>query len=231
MTTTSQYAIRSWPNEGIPLQKDKTLYDLLEITTNPYDKYKQGTVSVRGTYEITGTEVIEFVDYDAKLGNNLNRLRNNVHINSARDVSLDKFGELVNLPRKQGETDVEYRTRIKTTFRASTTGTTINETIEFIANILQTDTEYVTLKRQTTSEPVLTLTVDNSALERLSVTTETFVGLVNQVIPSSHRIDVIGRGTLTVRGAAQENDASKGLVSPGESGGGTLSSGALDGVE
>jgi len=231
MTTTSEYAIRSWPNDGIPLQEDKTLYDLLEITTNPYDTYEQGTVVVRGTYEITGTEVIDFVDYDAKLGNNLRRLRNNVHINSARDVSLDKFGALVNLPRKQEETDVEYRTRIKTTFRASTTGTTINETIEFIANILQTDTEYVTLERQTTTEPVLTLTVDNSALERLSVTTETFVELVNQVIPSSHRIDVIGRGTLTVRGAAQENDPTKGLVAAGESGGGTLSSGALNDLE
>lgn len=231
MTTTSEYAIRSWPNQGIPLQREKALYDLLEITTNPYDEYEQGTVTVVGTYDITGTETVEFIDYDAKLGNNLRRLHNNVHINSARDVSLDKFGELVNLSRKQEETDVEYRTRIKTTFRASTTGTTINETIEFIANILQTDTEYVTLERPSVTEPVLTLTVDNSALDQLSVTTETFVGLVNQVIPSSHRIDVIGQGTFTVRGAAQENDPSKGLIAAGGSGGGTLSSGALDGAE
>ena len=226
-TKTLQYAAQSWPNEGIPLSRDSNLYTLLDVLSQPYEETDETGILIEGTTIIDETTIVEYESPYGKLGTYIETVDNNIHVNTATKASLEKFGELVGVSRRTNETHLSYRIRIKTAFRGGTTGTTLNDTLQFISTLLDVDVEQIGIERVSADEPLIVVRIDGQALDSLEISQTDFISLINEVIPASHRIDVVQRGTFRVRGAAETNDPSKGLIAAGETDGGTLASGSL----
>jgi hypothetical protein len=147
------------------------------------------------------------------------------HINDATGDDLDKFGRLVQTPRKTGESDAKYRARIKANFRIGTIGTTTDQFIEFGATILNTDTRNIELlypNNRTANPAEVTFLVDPSIVSSVDLSDQEVKDLLNRAVPAGHEVAVVGRGTFRVKSDGEVDDADKGLTSDSISTGGTL---------
>lgn len=187
----------AWTNEGIPYRQNTNLETLLEVLVEEYHR---------------SLEDLELVRKSSKIG-------------TSTGQSLEKLGNLIGVRRRTDEADASYRARIQSSFRASTTGTTFDDTVQFIASVLDTPVEEIEISDVTTEqEPIITVSVPSNALDEIQLSTNDFVEIVNQVIAASHRVEVVQLGTFRVRSADQPNDSSKGVISEGDTDGGTLAS-------
>jgi len=215
-----------WSNDGIPLTREKTLYSLIEILLQPYQTTTEDGL-VTGTWDITTTEDVIARSEFGRLGDSLESVYAQQHIATATNSSLDKFGQLLGVNRKTGESDQKFRARIRAIFAASIDSSTHTEIVELFATILGVSVNAISLEYNVSDEPVAIMSLPTDAIENSTLNVTDITELVNSVVAASHRIDVVQRGSFTVRDAAETNDPTKGLIAVGETGGGTLASGSL----
>jgi len=226
MATDTYTPTEYWTNVGIPLTREKTLYSLIEILLQPYQTTTEDGY-VTGTWDITATEDIVARSEFGRLGDSLETVYAEQHIATATNSSLDKFGQLLGVTRKTGESDVKFRARIRAIFAASIDSATHTEIVELFATILSIPVTNISLEYDISEEPVAIMSLPTDAIEDSTLNVTDISELVNAVVAASHRIDVVEQGSFTVRAADETNDPSKGLIAAGETGGGTLASGSL----
>jgi hypothetical protein len=163
-------------------------------------------------------------EYD-RIDGDLEQIYHAQHINDAAGSDLDKFGELVQTPRKTGESDDKYRARIKAAFRVGNIGTTADQFIEFGASILNTDPSNVSIDYppNRTSEPAeINFRAAGSLFSNVNLTDAELKDLLNDAVPAGHEVSVIEEGTFEVKADGATDDPDKGLTADGLSTGGTL---------
>lgn len=162
-----------------------------------------------------------FNDQDTDIEN----IYNQQHINSATGDELEKFGELVNVKRKSGESDDSYRARIKAVFRASTIGTTYDQFTEFCAEILTTNIENFNFNTPYGSNPAtIVVGAEESIYADVGFTNQTIADLLQRAAPAGHSVDVVIGGTFRLKSDGETDDADKGLTADNIETGGTLTS-------
>jgi len=230
METDTYTPTEYWTNVGIPLTREKTLYSLIEILLQPYQTTTEDGY-VTATWDVTATEDIVARSEFGRLGDSLETVYAEQHIATATNSSLDKFGQLLGVTRKAGESDVKFRARIRAIFAASIDSSTHTEIVELFATILNVSVEDIDLDYNISEEPVAVMSIPSNAIEQSALNVIDISELANVVVAASHRVDVVEEGSFAMRGVEDENDPSKGLIAAGGTGGGTLSSGALDANE
>lgn len=210
----------AWQNGGIPLRDDTNIKRLLEVLVTEYKTVTVGTNTEIGYGESYGESYGEGdVPSDLQLVNESNKIR------TSQGESLNKLGQLIGLRRRLNEDDATYRARIRGNFRASTTGTTFSDTVQFVASLLDVSIDDIELQGRTEGDtPTIEVFVPGTALDTIDIETATFVDIVNRVVAASHSVSVLSQGSFELRTAADPSEAEHGLIAEGGSGGGKLAS-------
>lgn len=142
------------------------------------------------------------------------------HINSATGKNLDKFGQLVDTPRKSGESDSKYRARIKAAFAQAKTRTTYDTFTQFAATVLGTSISNLDFLTPYAQNPAtVIIQADASLYENTQFTISEIADLLGGGVPAGHEVQLQSIGTFEVRDEATTNDPSKGLSSDTNEGG------------
>jgi uncharacterized phage protein gp47/JayE len=161
-------------------------------------------------------------EYD-RIDQNLTDIYQQTHINSAYGEELDQFGELVDVERKQNESDGKYRARIKATFRASTIGTTYDEFIEFCATALNTDVDGLSFTTDYENKPAnITVGAETTIYESSGFTKNEITELLAAGVPAGHEVTVVEGGSFRLKSDGETDDPEAGLTSDTTDEGGTL---------
>jgi uncharacterized phage protein gp47/JayE len=155
----------------------------------------------------------------------LEEIYNQQHIYSATGEDLEQWGDLARVERKTGEPDDKYRTRILAAFRASTTGTTFDQFVEFTSTVLATDHDNLDFETSYDPEPaVVQVTANSSIYDAVSLTATEIEDILGSGVPAGHAVNVIERGTFLLKQDGDTDTAENGLTSDSISTGGTLAS-------
>lgn len=152
------------------------------------------------------------------------------HINDAEGEDLEKFGQLVQTPRKTGESDGKYRARIKAAFRVGNIGTTTDQFIEFGATILATNTENIELaypNLRTDNPAQVNFFTDPSIYDSVNLTDQEVADILDDAVPAGHEVAIFEQGTFRLKTDGATDDPDKGLTSDSISTGGTLAADLL----
>jgi hypothetical protein len=147
------------------------------------------------------------------------------HVGTATGESLDKFGTLVNTPRKSSESDEKYRARLKAQFAQVQLSGTYNEFTQFVGTVLDTDVSNITFTTAYDANPAtITVRVDSKIFTENNLTASEVIDLLGGGVPAGHEVEVQESGSFRIKNLGQTDDADKGLVSDGNPDGGTLTS-------
>lgn len=149
------------------------------------------------------------------------------HIDTAEGDDLDKFGDLVNLPRKSGESDSKYRARVKARLSIGTIGTTTDQFIEFGATVLETNAKNIQLSypNDRVADPAqINFIADSSVYDNVDLTPQEVVSLLEDAVPAGHAVNVLERGTFLLKSDGDTDTAENGLTADNIDTGGTLTS-------
>ena len=152
------------------------------------------------------------------------------HINDATGEDLEKFGQLVQTPRKTGESDPKYRARIKAAFRVGNIGTTTDQFIEFGATILNTNSQNIELaypNLRADNPAQVNFFADPSIYGSVNLTDQEVADILDDAVPAGHEVVVFERGTFRLKTDGETGDPDKGLTSDSISTGGTLAADLL----
>lgn len=150
------------------------------------------------------------------------------HISTATGEDLERFGDLVGVSRRSGESDEGFRARIKANFAASTTLTTWDDFAEFAASVLETDINKIDLQTDYEVQPAtIRIISDSSVYEDTTLSNTDLVDVLGSGVPAGHEVLVEEIGTFRVKSDGTTDDPDKGLTSDSISTGGTLSSDLL----
>lgn len=147
-----------------------------------------------------------------------------IHIDTATGRQLDQFGELVSVERKYNESDDKYRARIKSTFRASTIGTTYDEFTRFCSTVLNRNVEDITfVTNYLTDSATIIIQGESSIYDESIFTQSEIIDLLNKGVPAGHEVDIaVEGGSFILKSDGETDDASKGLTSDTIDTGGTI---------
>lgn len=118
------------------------------------------------------------------------------HIDTAVDGELDKIGALVAVHRRDGETDPEYRKRIKVAFQTAIADTTHEAVLSFIANLIQTDVTRIDIDWLPSVGGTAKVSVYQEDIDAALLSADDLADFATQVVPAGHRIIVTVRGTF-----------------------------------
>jgi hypothetical protein len=145
------------------------------------------------------------------------------HIDTASGKSLEQFGKLVNTPRKQGESDTKYRTRVKAEFAQSLTGTNFDAFVEFVTTVINTDINNFDILTRYKQDPAsVVISANPEVYQSVELTTTEIADLLDGGVPAGHTVQVREGGTLRVKEDGEFDTAEKGLTSDNIDTGGTL---------
>lgn len=163
-----------------------------------------------------------------RIDTDLEEIYEQQHINSATGADLDKWGQLVDVNRQTGESDDKYRARIKAEFRQATMETTFDQFVEFIASVLNTNVDNVTLLFNFDPDPAtVTVSMQSSVFDGLNLTNTGVQDLLDGGVPAGHEVKIIEEGTFRLKADGDVDDADRGLTSDSITTGGTLASDLL----
>jgi hypothetical protein len=159
-----------------------------------------------------------------RFDDNLVTVYDEQHINTATGERLAQFGELADVTRKSGESDSEFRARIKAEFAAGTALTTFDDYLEFAAVVLNTNVENITLDTRLDLNPAkLRVIAQEQVYTDSGISDTDIVEILGSGVPAGHEIEAIEEGTLRLKEDGETDTASQGLTSDSTSEGGTLS--------
>jgi hypothetical protein len=158
-----------------------------------------------------------------RIDDDLEKVYDEHHINSADGESLDKFGALVNAPRKDGESDNKYRTRIKAEYAKARTDTDFDSFIQFVSAILDTGTEnFDLLTGYDQNSATVTVSADPSLYDEINLTVNEITDILGGGVPAGHEVIVQERGTFRLKSDGDFDTAENGLTADNIETGGTL---------
>lgn len=185
----------NWNHNGLPPDDGTELYRLVRQFTSTLDR----------------------LDY------RIDDARENFHVGTAENESLDRVALLANVTRKAGEPDVKFRKRIIATISSSLTGTTYDEVAEFASLVFETDVENVEFEFQPMKFPAtLFLKVDQPMLDSTQFTTNEIGELMDRVVPADHDVVVELDGTFLFKSIGEADEPEHGFTDESVEGG-TLS--------
>lgn len=145
------------------------------------------------------------------------------HIDTASGEALDKIARLVQLDRKDGESDAKFRARIKVKFRVGNMGTTFDEFSEFTATVLDTDVDNVAFALDG-HEAAVQITADSQVYDNSPMTRAEVKQFLEEGVPAGHEVVITEAGTFLLKVDGEADTAENGLTSDSISTGGTLAS-------
>lgn len=158
-----------------------------------------------------------------RIDDDLEHIYDEHHINSADGESLDKFGALVNAPRKEGESDNKYRTRIKAEYAKARTNTDFDSFIEFTTTVLNTSFEnFDLLTPYNQNSATVTVSADPSVYEKVNLTVTEIADILGGGVPAGHEVTVQEKGTFRLKSDGEFDTAENGLTADNIETGGTL---------
>lgn len=145
------------------------------------------------------------------------------HIETAEGKELEQFGKLVNTPRKSGEPDDKYRTRVKAQFAQAKTHTDFDSFVQFCTSVLGTDVDNLEFVTNYSADPAtVVLRADSAIFDAVSLTASEVVDILGGGVPAGHAVKVQESGTFRLKSDGDSDDASMGLTSDSMNTGGTL---------
>jgi hypothetical protein len=159
--------------------------DELQATNTPRDRFDNWVKSAFPTED--GTVWNDLLNTLAGEFNSQLSVRQNLwlqqYVDTATDAQLERVGEgLFNLPRRGGESDPHYRSRIKLQLPKYTGGATINEILSVSSHILDCDPEQLELVESPDTEPArFDLFINEQTVTRAGVSVDEFTGLLQEV--------------------------------------------------
>lgn len=158
-----------------------------------------------------------------RIDDDLENVYHSHHINFATGEELDKFGKLVDAPRKSNEPDNKYRTRIKAEFAQARTDTDFDSFVEFCSSVLNTNVNNLLFETNYAgNSATVTVSADSSIYDSLSLTATETSDILGGGVPAGHEVQVQERGTFRLKTDGDTDDANKGLTGDSISTGGTL---------
>lgn len=121
------------------------------------------------------------------------------YLDLAEGLSLDLYGEVVNVRRRDGERDPSYRVRVKAGYARALSDTTIEVFGRVLLNVLDTGPENVTLDVKQ-NEPVVLIQTEEDVLDATPLDREEILDLLNGAVPAGHSVDYEVDGTFRFDG-------------------------------
>lgn len=181
-----------------------------------------------GTSSNTYRLVRALLSQAERVDDDLESVYHSQHIDTATGEELEQFGALVNAPRKSGEPDSKYRTRIKAEFAQAKTDTNFDSFVEFCATILGTNISNLEFTTNYSGNPAtVTLRANPDVFDAVSLTAPEVVDIIGGGVPAGHEVAVQETGTFRLKADGDTNNADKGLTSDSISTGGTLAADLL----
>lgn len=158
-----------------------------------------------------------------RIDSDLEDIKNAHHIDTATGKELEKLGQLVDLPRKQNESDDKYRARLKTQFRVGNIGSTFEDFAQFAAVMLDTDIDNIYFIFKFDVNPAtVEVNVDPDIYESVALSKSEVDEFLGRAVPAGHAVNTTERGTFVLKTDGDADDPTKGLTSDSSSDGGTL---------
>jgi hypothetical protein len=170
------------------------------------------------TYKLLSAlfEPLETID------DNLDEVYHDQHIDSADGDALEQFGNLVQTQRRTGESDANYRARIKAAFRTGNIGTTFDEFAQFCASVLSTNIDNLNFAQNlAANEATITVGADQQVYDQVDLTANTVKDILEDGVPAGHAVEIVAGGTFRLRNAGDSDTPEQGL-SGDDVDGGTL---------
>lgn len=160
-----------------------------------------------------------------RIDDDIQDIRDSRHIDTASGEDLDNIGKLVQIPRKEGESDDKYRARLKVAFRVGSIGTTFDEFAEFSASLLETDIQNIEFQFNLDGNPATVEVAANQDVYDNSKLSQSEVAeYLGRAVPAGHEVNALTQGGFRLKSDGETDTASKGLTSDSTSDGGGLSS-------
>lgn len=158
-----------------------------------------------------------------RIDDDLDRVYHSHHIDTAEGKELEQYGKLVNAPRKSGESDEKYRTRIKAEFAQAKTNTDFDSFVEFCSAVLNTSPQNFEFSTNYGGNPAtVVVAADASLYESSDLTAAQIADIFDGGVPAGHAVSVLEKGTFRLKTDGETDDADKGLTSDSIETGGTL---------
>jgi hypothetical protein len=158
-----------------------------------------------------------------RIDDNLTEVYHSHHIDTAEGEDLEQFGRLVNSPRKNGEPDDKYRTRIKAEFAQAKTDTDFDSFVEFCATVLGTDISNLEFGTSYDADSAtVTVRADSKVFSNVALVGDEVIDIIDGGVPAGHEVKVLERGTFILKEDGDIDDPERGLTSDSVNTGGTL---------
>lgn len=189
-----------WQNDGIEFTQNSNTYKLVRALTSQADR----------------------------IDDEIDKIRQSHHIDTATGEALDRIGELVQLTRKSNESDEKFRARIKVQFRVGNIGTTFDEFSEFSSVLLNTDIDNIEYIFNYENRPAtVQIATQTEVYENSPLTRNEVSEFLSRAVPAGHEVNPLEKGSFRLKTDSDTNDSSKGLTSDSVSTGGTVAADIL----
>lgn len=158
-----------------------------------------------------------------EIDSDLEDIYDSQHIDTAEGKDLDKFGNLVNLNRNQGEPDAKYRARIKAEFAQAKSAATWDDFVEFAATVLSTNVQNIEFSTNYDGNPAtVVVSADPAVYDSAALTAAELDDVLGGGVAAGHEVQVQEAGTFRLKSDGDTDTAANGLTSDSISTGGTL---------
>lgn len=161
------------------------LKEVMQLLTSPF---------IREGKSYVGKIIKIFLEQVKIIEDNLQLQLDWKNIDEAQGFALDKFGQIVGLPRGTWD-DEMYRIRIKVRIAQNLSDGTINSVIETLAMALQTDVSTIKIESMWEKGQPDTIAISGipfDVLNKAGMTTDQLVDMVKLIIAAGIRVETIG---------------------------------------
>lgn len=155
-----------------------------------------------------------------------NEIKKDRHIGTVSGESLDHMGDLIDVPRKTGESDDKYRRRIIGEVAASVSRGTWDSVAQAAARIVdgEADEDLELNTRYDSNPATVFVSIDSDVLGDSPLTDSEIADILGKAVAAGHAVESRERGTLRLKSDNLDFTEDEGLTSDSISTGGTLSS-------
>lgn len=191
-----QHAVEAFDNDALTIHPDSNIYGLLDALT-----------------EVDDVHVSDLEDVFQA-----------IHLDTATGKHLDEIAKGAQIRRKSGESDDKFRQRIRTQFRASTTGATFDDTVRFVSVMLDTNVTNVELGRHDSKPQTIIVNPYVDDVNDSVLTDSEIIEFTKKVLSTQGDVEMDAAGDFYLTDDAEGNvDGDQyGLTADGQDVGGTL---------
>lgn len=189
----------TWDNRGVAFYHGSNMYKLVSVILQEGERQIEEAEKVR----------------------ELNKIR------TAEGKSLDAFGYAVNLPRRSGESDDQYRARIQLQYRINSMEGTMDEIAQFMAAMIDAPVEEFNFDTRYDAAPAtIFISAQKGVWDSSALTRQTIEEFAGRVVAAGHRVVLEEEGTFLLTNdeqlAEEGHIAENGLTADDIETGGTL---------